>query len=680
MNNVLHIDLETGSRTNLITDGLYNYATDPSTFIHCMCWAFGDGEINLWTPDQPFPRSLKKYIETGVPLLAHNAGFERMMFEYVICPDFDVPEPKLEQWFCTSFQARCNNLPASLYNGARCLGIPQQKSKRGQELIKLLSIPQENGEFYSTPELLEEFYAYCDQDVVVERALHAAMREPTPEEWQDYHVNERINDRGIRLDRELCDAAQIYAADEEQELLEKIDIVSHGAVNKARGEGLKKWVLERLTPDQQKILVKHRKGEKLYSLDKHNRGRLLSLEDLDADVREVVECSDFAQRSSVGKFHAMSNRADPEDDRIRGAFLANGASQSGRYSSRGLQCHNFPRTVMENPVECRADFIDEIMAEDIRDYFELPIMDILSRMLRPALIPAEGKKFLVSDWSSIEGRVGPWLADSPAGEAKLDQYRAQDAGTGKDVYILAAEAIFGEGNVKEDSHERQVGKVAELALGFGGGAGAFLGMGRNYGVSMDKDRANQIKEVWRKANPWAEALWSGCEEAAMAALTVPNQRYTVGRVSYFAVPNVLVGEKTLFCELPCGRLLTYPDARVEMRETPWGAMVPGITALRAAWTPKATERQWPRADLWGGLLQENNTQGFAASLLRYALREADRKGLPTVMHIHDELIVETSKIHKLTHLLFRIMNTAFPEWANGLPLTADVKVMDRFGK
>lgn len=681
MSDIIHIDLETASRTDLLTEGVYNYASCPTTFVHCMAWAFGSGEVNLWIPGQdPFPEHLAKYIKAGVPLYAHNATFERLMFEFVICPDFDVPVPKLDQWRCTAYQARCNNLPTSLFNAARCLGIEQQKGLRGKELIKLLSVPQEDGEFYSTPELLEEFYEYCKQDVRTERQLHETMREPTDDEWLDYHTCERINDRGVKIDREMAEAAIAYAAEEEAELIGVISDTTEGEVTKARGENLKKWVVERLEPHHIKILTVHRKGEKKLSLDSHNRSRLLDCEDIAPDVRDVLEASDFAQKSSVGKFRAMATRADPEDDRVRGAFMANGASQSGRFSSKGAQVHNFPRKVMADPLEARADLVDNIMAEDIRDYFELPIMTILSRLLRPALIPADGAKFLVSDWSAIEGRFGPWLTDSDEGEAKLDLYRANDAGEGKEVYIYSAENIYGPGEYTKKSPERLVGKVAELSLQYGGGAGAFLGMGRNYGVIIPRSEAEVIKHKWRDANPWATQIWRGCEKAAMNALRNPEQIYKVGRLMYFAMENVLVGAKTLFCQLPCGRLLTYPDARIGPRETPWGEIVQGISALRAAWTPKATEKSWPRADLWGGLLFENATQGIAASLLRHVLKRAAHYELDVVLHVHDELVVESRDWQHLDKTtLGQIMNEP-PSWAAGLPLKADVEVMERFGK
>lgn len=326
--------------------------------------------------------------------------------------------------------------------------------------------------------------------------------------------------------------------------------------------------------------------------------------------------------------------------------------------------------------ELRQDLVDNIMPEDITDYFQAPMMVLLSGMLRPTMMAAEGKVFLTSDWSAIEGRVNPWLTNTPAGDSKLSLYRQ-----GIDTYKVAAMAIDKVGYEDVTDEQRQIGKVSELALGFGGGAGAFLAMARGYGVTISRNRAEQIKHAWRDDNPWAVQMWRDVEKAAMAAIRRPGEMYQVGRVTYFAVEDILVGGKTLFCELPCGRLLTYPDVRIEDKRAPWGEMVPSITALRANWTPKATEREWPRAALWGGLLVENITQGTAASLLRLKLREALSRGLKVVLHVHDEIVVESDKVQadQDREILFNIMNTA-PEWAEGLPLKAPVTVSRRFSK
>ncbi len=671
---MISIDFETRSQTDLLTAGVYNYALCPTTDVICMAYS-GDGDdapVHLWIPGDPVPDVFNFPFERT----AWNATFERLIYQHIMVPRYGFPPVTLETWRCTAYMSRCNNLPNALENAARCLNVAQQKGARGKELIKLLSVPMADGSFCTDPDLLQEMYEYCRQDVRTEQAVYAQLRQPTETEWQDYFVNERINDRGVKVDIPLCAAAQAYAAEEEADLIDRIAELTDGVVTKARGENLKAWVVERLTPEQTDLLVKYRNGEKMLSLDKYNRSRLLALEDLDLVTREVVECSDFAQKSSVGKFKAMQLIADMDDDRLRGAFLANGASASGRYSSRGAQVHNFPRDGLDDPMAARADLLDNIMPEDITDYFELPIMTILSRMLRPALIPAAGKVFIAADWSAIEGRIAPWLCDNVYGEKKVQLYRDDQP-----IYELAASTIYRVAPDKVSKEQRQVGKVAELSLQYGGGENAFLGMARGYGVVVSLSEAKRIKETWRAANPWAQHIWNDIERAAMLAVGRPGQRFKAGRLSYFAVKDILCGGVTLFCELPDGRLLTYPDCRVEYVETPWGESRPALTYLRAAFVPKAGEKEWPRSSLWGGLLFENAVQGTAASVLRAALRELDDNGTEVVLHVHDEIVLEAPDwgVGADVMWLGDIMNQT-PEWAPGLPLKAEVKVLERFGK
>lgn len=671
----ISVDLETRSTTDLLTAGAYNYASCPTTDVICLAYAAGNNEPSLWVPGDSIPQA---FLHPAEHLYcAWNAGgFERLIWDFVLTPQYGFPPVPLERWRCTAYMSRCNNLPNALGNAARCLNVAQQKQDRGRELIKLLCVPMADGTFCKDPDLLQEMYEYCKQDVRTEQAVYAQLRQPTDQEWQDFFVNERINDRGVRVDTPLCAAAQFYAEEEVADLIATIEQLTEGAVVKARGENLKKWVVERLTPEQADLLVKYRNGEKMLSLDKYNRSRLLALDDMDPIVREVVECSDFAQKSSVGKFKAMQLLADPDDDRLRGAFLANGASASGRYSSRGAQVHNFPRDGLDDPMAARADLLDNIVPEDITDYFRLPIMTILSRMLRPALIPAPGKVFIAADWSAIEGRIAPWLCDNVYGDKKVQLYRDDQP-----IYELAASTIYRVPPDKVSKEQRQVGKVAELSLQYGGGENAFLGMARGYGVVVSLSEAKRIKETWRTANPWAQHIWQDIERAAMLAVKQTGQRFKAGRLSYFAVENILCGGVTLFCELPDGRLLTYPDCRVEYTDTPWGESRPTLTCLRAAFVPKVGESEWPRSSLWGGLLFENAVQGTAASVLRYFLREADNAKLPIVLHVHDEPVAEAEKreAEAMMYLMGLLMNQT-PDWAPGLPLKAEVKVMERFGK
>ena len=686
---VLSLDWETASQVDLKAAGAYRYAMHPSTEILMGYWAINDEPVQGWFPGEPFPERVIKHVVNGGRIDAANATFERLIWWYVLPKHLledEMPsaiEPALEQFHCTLYKARCNNMPASLDKLARCLGTFNQKhANRGAALIKQLCILDEKGRCLADDlsdaeydALWDEFCDYCAQDVRAERDAGAMMREPTNEEWEDYWVTERINDRGVRIDPELARGAVQYAQEEEAELVGLIKEITAGAVEKARGEKLKAWVMERLTDDQLAVMVRYRGGEKKYSLDKAAREELLSME-LAPDVAEVLDYSDMAQKSSVSKFKTMLLRADPQTKRVYGAFMANGAPGTGRFSSRGLQVHNFPRDVMDAPAEVRLDLIENIEPDDIRDYYELQILEVLARMLRPALVPASGRKFLVSDWSAIEGRIAPWLTKSRAGDKKLQLYI-----DGVDTYITAAQDIYRIPYDEVDKEQRQVGKVAELALQFGGGENAFLGMARNYGVAMSVAEAKTVKTVWREANSWATQMWERCETAAFAALASPGQTITVGRVRYFVVPGLYDFEHTLFCELPCGRVLTYPDVRVSKRKAPWGDLVPTLSAIRSSWTPKADAKEWPRGALYGGLLVENIVQGTAASLLRWALRECDFESLPVVLDVHDEIVLESPDFALEEHagVLEEIMNDG-PAWAEGLPLKATVETMERYGK
>jgi DNA polymerase len=672
MSELLFLDIETRSRIDLPVRGVYNYAQCPSTELLCMSYAFDDSRVWDYTGGT-FPVAINEHILAGRPVVAHGASFERLLWQYVIANDFDTRAIPMRQWLCSMYKARCNNLPASLDGLSRALDLDVKKNTlRGYQLIRALCVPGNDGKFYWNDSMFEEMVAYCNDDVGSMREAWYKMREPSAQEWEDYYVNEEINDRGIHVDVGLCQAATSYANQETDELVARIKVASQGEVEKARGEKLKAWIVDRITDDQVKILTKKKSGQDKISLDKYTRARLLDTE-LAPDVREVLECSDLAQKSSVSKFKTMAAMADDDDHRVRGALVANGASASGRYSSRGCQVHNMTRKSVEDPGVAREYLLSKRIPQD-----EESVMTFLSKMLRPAITPHDDdQSFLVSDWSAIEGRVAPWLSDCPAGEAKLDLFRR-----GVDTYIATASSIYGipEDEIGEESTKRQAGKVAELALGFGGGVNAYQSMARNYGLKVTDDEADVIKTRWRRANPWAPKLWKACEHAAIQAVLNPGMPFKAGRVVYVAVRDILVGGVTLFCSLPCDRVLTYPDARVTREEGPYGSQSV-LSAMRAAWKPKVGEKEWPRVGLWGGHLVENNTQGVAASLLREKLRDCMSEDLPVVLHVHDEIVVETEPDYidqdKLT--LLRIMLRT-PSWAEGLPLLADVKTMRRYGK
>ena len=335
-----------------------------------------------------------------------------------------------------------------------------------------------------------------------------------------------------------------------------------------------------------------------------------------------------------------------------------GGSATGRASSYGAQLHNFTRKCAKDPGAVRDAMVQ---GQVLVPKHGRRVTDVLKGMLRPAVIPAKGNLLIVSDWSSIEARVNPWLAQNPAGERKLADFRKD-----LDAYIVNAAATFNRSyadilaDYERDgvSDQRQIGKIQELSCGFGGGIGAFAAMGRAYGVLLPEAQAKRMVDAWRKANPWAVEFWSDLDLACHTAMRNKNRAFTAGRITY------MFDGRHLWYALPSGRVLCYPFARLEKDE---------ITYLKAAWKPSQTSEEWPRARLWRGLACENVTQAVANDMLRYALRR-----LPDVIaHVHDEVVVECADDR--TAEVSQVMCTS-PEWAEGLPLGASVKIMERYGK
>ncbi len=638
----LWIDFETRSRCDLKTKGVYNYARDASTDVLCMSYAFDDDEVVTWTPDLPFPDSVRKH--TG-RIYAHNAAFERLIFWYVLQVNFD-----LKQFYCTAAQARANCLPGSLEDVGRAISSVMRKDYRGSQLIRALSLPRADGQFAKDPALMAEMIAYCEQDVRAMRAVSNAMRPLSDQELADYHTNEQINDRGVLLDLPLAQAAIRYAAAELDEIQTLVNELTDGVITSVRSPRMREWVLERVGEEAKKLMWN---GEK-YSIDKTVRANLLLMENPDEippHVADVIQCADDLWASSVAKFNRLSSLADDEDCRVRGAFVFAGGSATGRASSYGAQVHNFTRKCADNP--------DEVRQAMVRGHAIVPkygkrITDVLKGMLRPALIPAQGKQFVVADWSAVEARVTAWASGDPQAEDVLDVFRS-----GRDIYKREAAGIY---RVKEEDvtkDQRQIGKVAILSLGFAGGIGAFSAMGRAYGVVMTESDSRRIVDAWRRSNQWAVKYWAKLEEAYTRALRNKGREFSAGRVTY------LYDGQHLWYALPSGRILCYPFAKFEGEN---------ITYVKAAWKPAADAKEWPRARLWKGLACENITQAIANDLLRHSLRQ-----LPdVVLHVHDEIVLETDD-PMAADKLKQVMCTP-PQWAQGLPLNAEVETMTRYGK
>ena len=554
------VDFETKSNCDLPKHGAYNYAQDLSTEVLCMAYAFDDEDVQLWV-DGPLPDF------TGHQIRAHNAAFERLIFWYVLQQNYP-----LEQFYCTAAEARANCAPGKLEDVGRFASASMRKDRRGVELVRKCCLPPFN------TELLPELYEYCKQDVRTMRAVSQGMRQLTADELLDYHTNERVNDRGVLVDVALAKSAVRYAAQELAEVQGLVKEITEGAITSVRSRKMCAWVQARVGP-QALALMTQEDGK--ISVDKSVRANLLALADespaeVPPDVADVLQCASDIWSSSVAKFQRMADLADVEDHRVRGTSVFAGGPATGRYSSHGLQLQNMVRKTAKDPegvrqIMLRGGKLDDVSAT-------------LKSMIRPALMAAPGKVLIVSDWSAIEGRVNPWL--STKGEDKLQVFRDK-----LDPYKVNASATFGVHYDAVTGDQRQVGKVQELALGFGGSVGAFASMGRIYGLHVSEAEAMVMVQAWRRANPWAVGYWSELERAYLGAMRNKNTEFTAGRVTY------LFDGQHLWYMLPSGRVLCYPYARFDADG--------GVSYAKSAWKPKADAKHWPRARLWHGVACEN---------------------------------------------------------------------------
>ena len=353
---MLIIDFETRSRCDLKKHGAYIYAADPSTDIICMSAVDTQSSAEwLWYPgntvdtgdyDTQLPFDLFEAILAAPFIVAHNVEFDRLIWEYVAVPDYGFPEICPSKWYCSMAHCRVNGLPAALDDAAWALGLKNRKHAGGKNLIKQLSIPQDDGTFNKDPKLIKEMGAYCLQDSIVVKDILACTRSMTADEHKDWLVNFRINDRGVRLDMQLAKDALQYADEEQAEIGDLLSELTEGKITKHTQTARIREYLIDILPGYSPVIdamVVYKKGVKKFSLDKSVRKNILAMDDISDKVFELVDLLDDGNKSSVAKFKRMRLLADPDDQRARGVFHFAGAAATLRYTSRGIQLHNMRR-------------------------------------------------------------------------------------------------------------------------------------------------------------------------------------------------------------------------------------------------------------------------------------------------------------------------------------------------
>jgi len=697
-----HIDFETRSAANLKTVGVYRYAEDPTTEVLCMSWRLGDGPVQRWAPGDPYP-SLLDAIREGAIVAAHNAGFERCIWNTVLVRRGGLPWPLLEPSTqdCTMARAHALALPGALDNLGAALKSPVQKDKEGSRLMMQMCKPRSVSEtgvitWWDDPDRRHRLEAYCDQDVLTECAVDQMIPPLTDFEQRLWTLDQRINDRGIAVDLVLARGAMDAAAEAKKRADQEMWRLTQGAVAKcSEAAKLIAWLNARGIP-----CVSVAKGE-IEEL-------VLSADVLgDPDAAAAIRLRRASARTSTDKFKKMLVCVCA-DGRLHGMFTYHKAS-TGRWAGSLVQVQNLVRVDAESegPDVARTVHILKTArsGKEAVDAISLmcgPAVEWISKSVRSALVAAPGRRFVGGDWSNIEGRVNAWTANETW---KLDAFRAYDVGTGHDLYNLSYARSFGIRPDDVKKPQRQIGKVQELALGYQGGVGAFINLAANYLMDMKAvsrtaldasddmarfeaamkwDRAGDRrygldKDVWvgiqivvdafRAANPNIVQSWWDRQDAAIDAVANPGLVVPCcgGKIQY------LVAKGFLFCRLPSGRVISYCAPRIRWADT--GRVDADGKRIKKRQVEydgtHSKTKKWGPLRLYGGHQCENDTQGIARDILAEGMFRCEAWPAPLVLHAHDEMLAEVDEDSPFRAHHMEALMVIRPDWADAkLPLAA----------
>lgn len=636
MQKTLAIDIETYSDIDLIRSGVYAYTTSPKFEILLFAYSFDDEEVKVidLVSGETLPNEIIVALDDeDIIKTAFNANFER-----VCLSKFLNKRLSAKSWRCTAVQAASLGLPLSLDGVAQVLGLQKQKMKEGKDLIRYFSMPckptKSNGERtrnypHHSLERWEVFKKYCAQDVEVEKAIRKKLERYLiiNTEQEIYVLDQEINDRGVLIDTQLvkkaieCDNLhKEYTYAEAKKLT--------GLENPNSVIQLKQWLLEN--------------GVEVESLSKKSVADLAK--DSEEDVQRLLNLRAQLSKTSVKKYDAIERALCP-DFRVRGLLQFYGANRTGRWAGRLVQVQNLPQNHIKDLTLAR-DLVKDGEFETLDMLFD-NVPQGLSELIRTAFIPKENNRFIVADFSAIEARVIAWLAGE---KWRLDVFNSH----GK-IYEASASQMFKIPieEITKTSPLRQKGKISELALGYGGSIGALTAMGA-LEMGVLEEELQGLVAVWRHANPNITKLWWDIDKAAVKVVKEKGCE-VVGKIKIFYERGIM------FITLPSGRNLSYIKPRLETnkfgRE---GISYEGIGATK----------KWERIETYGPKLVENIVQATARDLLAEAMINVNKKGYEIVMHVHDEIIVETPIGEGSLKEVCDVMAIS-PEWAKGLPLRAD---------
>lgn len=633
----LSIDIETYSDIPLQKTGVYRYSGSPNFEILLFGYSIDSGPVQVvdLTCGEHIPKEVLAALEDdSVIKWAFNAAFERVcLSRYLGYPTGEYLDP--ESWHCSMVWAATMGLPLSLEGVGAVLGLEKQKLTEGKELIKYFCQPclptKANGQRtrnrpFHAPDKWELFKRYNARDVEAEMGIQQKLSKfPVPPQvWEEYDIDQEINDRGVRIDMKLVEQAIQMDARSRQELTDAMKRMT-ALENPNSVQQMKQWLSDN--------------GVETDSLGKKVVAELLKT--APPELAEVLTLRQQLAKSSVRKYQAMEKTVC-SDNRARGMFMFYGANRTGRFSGRNIQLQNLPQNHLLDLAEARA-LVRSGNFDAVKMLYE-DVPDTLSQLIRTAFIPRDGAQFLVADFSAIEARVIAWFAGEP--------WRQDVFAKGGDIYCASASQMFKVPVEKHgiNGHLRQKGKIAELALSYGGSVGALKAMGA-IEMGLTEDELPPLVDAWRQSNPNIVKFWWAVDHAVMEAV-----RYKHTTTNYGLTFSCRSG--MLFITLPSGRKLAYVKPKVGTNK--FGGECITYEGI-------GSTKKWERLDSYGPKFVENIVQATARDILCYAMRTL--RYCSIVMHIHDELVIEADPRMSLDVVCQQMART--PPWAKGLLLRAD---------
>lgn len=626
----ISMDIETYSQVDLVKSGVYPYSESEDFQILLFSYAVDDNEVQVvdLAKGEIIPGEIiEAFFDNDVIKYAFNANFERICLSKHL-KKYIPPT----SWRCTMVMAAMMGLPLSLKKVGEILQLDEQKMKEGEDLIRFFSLgssikkrnmPEDDEEKW------EMFKEYNKRDVQVEREIRQILSKylNCEDEWKNYEMDQFINDRGILLHMDFVRKAIYYDEICKVEHTEKLRRLTK-LQNPNSVMQMKAWLKS--------------KGVEVGSLSQEIIGELL--EETTGEVREALLLRKELSKSSVKKYAAMENVVC-KDKRARGLFQFYGANKTGRFAGRLVQVQNLPQNHLSDLEEVRA-LVESGNFKEVELRYD-SVKDVLSQLIRTSFIPKEGCKFIVADFFAIEARILAWFAGE---KWRMDVFKEN-----KDIYCESASKMFGVVVQKDgiNAHLRQKGKIAELALGYGGSVGALKIMGATK-MGIGEDDLNQMVKVWRNANSAITNLWWNMDKSVKRVIHKKTPMSAYGL-------NIYYEDNILFIKLPSGRKLVYQNPRLE--ENKFGGMSIIYDGIGGS-------KRWGEIETYGPKIVENIVQGIARDLLCFAMRNLSEEGYEIVMHVHDEVVVEVKKEKCFVEDVLNIMCKS-PAWAEDLVLSAE---------